>query len=198
MEKKINKKKIKKNAGTLLLTGALTAGIVLYVADSNINHIEEICPIPKLEMALSLYPSHQENQMLKEYESQGMNVEANLIQVSYQEDYHDITTTTTITPATKVTLEDGTVIYVSSDGVLCGDMAIQKSIDIIPLEQLERRENAYGGYDIVVPEGYQFKLVGGVTQCVKVEEEGYPAFVTYKNSSNYIYSEEYDVLKLGR
>lgn len=198
MEKKINKKNIATFAALGVLTTMIGTGIGLHICDSSIDHTQEICPITKMQLALSMYPDHQEKQILRDYISQGVK-DAALIHVYYDKDYHDIAFTTEVSQAMKYIREDGTIDYVAPmGGILDGDMVIKETMDIIPVNQLERRENADGGFDFVLPEGYQFKLANGVVQAVKVEEEGCPAFVTYKTSSDYMYAEDYAVLKLKK
>ena len=137
MEKKINKKKIVKYAAAGLLTVALVGtGIELHLYDSNIDHLNEYCPLNNV-----LGAQHQVHEVNNKYAVYGINAfytangEVQLVSAPMKKEI------------------DGKIVYMAPSGYVLSD---GKAVKTIKYTDVEKAIVITEG-TLVYPEGAQLE-----------------------------------------
>ncbi len=138
MEKKVDKKRIVKFAAAGLLTATLATGIGLHIYDSNIDHLNEYCPLNNIFGA-----QHQVHEINNEYAVYGINA-------FYAENGR-----AQLVSAPMISEKDGKTIYTAPIGYELSNGQVVKNVGFDELEKDKEDAIVLTSGTPVYPEGAQ-------------------------------------------
>ncbi len=128
MKNKINKNKILKYRGALLLATALGVGSILMVSEAATDHTKELCPITKFAHFVGAVDANGFNHQLLAMENDAIKNEVNDFSIKFDNDYEKISQEKSTVLPSVIVREDGSKEYLLPDGyVVRGGVGVKES-----------------------------------------------------------------------